>query len=76
FTQSGEAHQMPVALASMLSKYLREVLMACFNAYWADRVPGVKATAGYYQDGLRFLKDIQPHLRRLGIERDQLARQR
>jgi hypothetical protein len=76
YSQSGESRHLLVALASMMSKYLREVLMECFNAYWSSRVPELKPTAGYYEDGLRFLKDIQPHLRRLGIEKEWLVRQR
>ena len=76
FTQSGESKHLPVALASMVSKYVREILMECFNNYWARQVPGVRSTAGYYQDGVRFLKEIRPHMRRLGIGDDVLIRQR
>ncbi|MFH1417091.1 MAG: hypothetical protein ABII12_02230 [Planctomycetota bacterium] len=76
FTQSGESHHLPVALASLVSKYLRELLMACFNRYWSREAPGARPTAGYYKDGLRFLEEIEPHRLRLGIERDQLVRQR
>lgn len=76
FRQSGESQHLPVAMASMVSKYLREVLMGCFNAYWSEQVPGLRPTAGYYQDGQRFLRDVAPHLRRLGIVRDQLVRTR
>ena len=65
-----------VALASMVSKYLRELLMGCFNGYWLGEVPSLRPTAGYYQDGLRFLKEIEPHLRRLGVRREWLVRQR
>jgi ribonuclease HII len=76
FSQSGESRHLLVALASLMSKYLREALMECFNAFWSSHVPELKPTAGYYEDGLRFLKDIQPHLRRLGIEKEWLVRQR
>ncbi len=76
FTQSGESRHMPIALASLISKYLRELLMASFNAYWANHVPDLKPTAGYYSDGLRFLRDIQPHLGRLRVTTDSLVRQR
>ena len=30
-----------VALASMVCKYMREVLMVEFNRYWLDKVPGL-----------------------------------
>ncbi len=76
YHQGGESLHMPVALASLVSKYLRELLMACFNDYWARNVPDLKPTAGYYQDGKRFLRDIDPHLQRLGIQKDRLIRQR
>jgi ribonuclease HII len=76
FTQSGESHHLPTALASIVSKYLREALMGCFNAYWQRHVPFVRPTAGYYQDGLRFLKEIAPHSERLGVSREWLVRQR
>ncbi len=76
FEQSGESLHLPVALASMLSKYIRELLMTCFNGFWSRQVPGIRPTAGYYQDGQRFVQAIQPHLQRLGIERDLLVRKR
>jgi hypothetical protein len=76
FQQAGESRQLPVALASILSKYLRELLMTCFNGYWRSQVPDIAPTAGYYQDGLRFLRQIGPHLPRLGVPRDRLVRSR
>ena len=57
--EKAEAQCLPVAAASMLSKYLREMLMRRFNAFWKQHIPEVKPTAGYYNDGLRFLRDIQ-----------------
>lgn len=65
-----------VALASMVSKYLREVLMADFNCFWQTQVPGVKPTAGYPGDSTRFLNDIRPAMERLGIPMATLWRQR
>ena len=76
YHQAGESHHLPIAAASMVSKYVRELLMECFNRYWAAHVPGLKPTAGYYEDGLRFLRDLQPHLAALGVKREQLVRQR
>ena len=74
FREKAEAHCMPVALASMLSKYLREALMRRFNAFWAQHMPGVPPTAGYYGDGSRFLRDIEPTRRQLGIADEELIR--
>ena len=59
---------LPTALASMTAKYHRELAMRAFNAYWAERVPGLKPTAGYFGDSRRFKKDIGAVQRELGIE--------
>jgi len=76
FTRRGDSTHMPVAMASLISKYVREILMVCFNAYWSRHVADLKPTAGYYQDGLRFLGDIKDHAQRLNVGRDILVRQR
>lgn len=76
FCEKGEDHCMSVALASMLAKYLREALMDRFNAYWKSLQPDLKATAGYHTDGIRFLRDIEPTIRSLGMAREELARSR
>jgi ribonuclease HII len=65
-----------VALASMLSKYLRELLMLEFNRFWQARVPGLKATAGYPGDAERFYAEIRPAVRDLGLEEDALWRRK
>ncbi len=74
FVQKGEDHHLPVALASIFSKYLRELLMVCFNRYWCAQVPGLRPTAGYYQDGQRFLVDIGAAVNRLHVDRQSLVR--
>jgi hypothetical protein len=56
-----------VALASMVSKYLRELLMLEFNRFWQGQVPGLKPTAGYPGDSARFFEAIRPALERLQI---------
>lgn len=76
FAQSGESKELSVAMASLISKYLRELFMGCFNTFWAGHVAGVKPTAGYYQDGRRFLKDIAKDTERLRIQQNLLVRQR
>jgi ribonuclease HII len=74
--EKAEAQCLPVAAASMLSKYLREMLMRRFNAYWKTHLPDVKPTAGYYTDGMRFLRDIQQKRRELAITDELLVRER
>jgi hypothetical protein len=76
FREKAEMSAMPVALASMLSKYLRETLMHRFNAYWASMLPGLTPTAGYHGDGGRFLIDIESKRRELGIADGDLIRAR
>jgi hypothetical protein len=74
FREKAESFCMSVALASMISKYLREALMTRFNAYWKTHLPELKPTAGYYNDGLRFLEDIAVKRRELGIPDRDLIR--
>ena len=74
FTVGCEQRQLPVALASMASKYLRELLMARFNAYWGATLPGVRPTAGYFRDGRRFWAQVEPELPRLGLDPDLILR--
>jgi len=45
------------ALASMAAKYVRELAMRQLNAYFQERVPGLRPTAGYGLDAWRFLDD-------------------
>jgi hypothetical protein len=66
FQAKGESY-MPTAMASMASKYLRELAMHSFNAFWAERVPGLKPTAGYPEDARRFIEQIAPAQRESGI---------
>ena len=45
-------------------------------SFWRAHVPTVTPTAGYYQDGLRFLKDVDTAIRKLQIDRELLIRSR
>jgi hypothetical protein len=75
FQPKGERH-LPTALASMTAKYLRELAMRPFNAFWQRHVPELKATAGYPSDAQRFFSDIQAARRRLKIADAILWRER
>ena len=57
-----------VALASILSKSLREHWMDAFNAAWLARVPGLKPTAGYPVDAQRFRHAIEPLCQAQGLD--------
>ncbi|MFP4057729.1 MAG: hypothetical protein ACLF0G_12760 [Candidatus Brocadiia bacterium] len=74
FHANGDAKHMPIALGSVYSKYLRELFMRSFNAYWTGHVPGLRPTAGYAADARRFLRDIEPARQRLGVDLRLLVR--
>lgn len=57
-----------VALASMVSKSIRELWMEVFNAFWLDQVEGLRPTAGYPVDAARFRADIEEAARARGLE--------
>ncbi len=74
FVEKGEESCMAVALASLFSKYVRELFMRLENQYWLQCMPGLKPTAGYYEDAQRFLSQIAPLIREKAIREDILIR--
>lgn len=74
FEVGADKHHLPVSLASMVSKYVRELLMERINCYFASRNPDLKPTAGYWTDGLRFLNDVRTSLPDLHIDQHRLVR--
>lgn len=76
FAVDSDQQHLPVGLASMLAKYLREALMERFNAYWRTLLPDLRPTAGYRGDAQRFLKDIAPALPPSGLTAAQFVRLR
>jgi ribonuclease HII len=66
FLMGGE-RMLPTALASMTAKYLREIAMIPFNAFWQRHIPDLKPTAGYPGDSRRFLNEIRGACQRLQI---------
>jgi len=74
FTVKAEQSQLPVALASMVCKYIREVMMELFNRFWQGRVEDLAPTAGYYTDGRRFFSEIRPAMADLNIDESLLYR--
>lgn len=76
FSVASEKSHLPVALASMICKYVRELFMTLLNGFWAGHVPGIKPTAGYYTDGSRFFQEILPAVRSLGYDEQMLWRER
>ncbi len=76
FAVSADAEDSAVSLASMFSKYVRELFMDMFNAFWRGRKEGLSPTAGYYTDGQRFLREIETLRNELKIDRDLIVRRR
>lgn len=76
FEPRADGRHFCVALASMISKYLREALMHEFNQFWCNQVPDLKPTAGYYTDANRFYDAIRPVAEKMGISHECLWRKR
>jgi hypothetical protein len=74
FKEGGDGLTLPTALASMVAKYVRELHMGAFNAYWQERLNGLRPTAGYWSDAGRFLRDIAPVARAEGVDARLLVR--
>lgn len=67
FLVGGDQASFAVALASMVSKYLRELLMMQFNAFFQRHAPEVPPTAGYPVDAQRWWRDTADVRARLGL---------
>lgn len=76
FQPRADTAHLCVALASMISKYLRELLMHEFNRFWQEQVPGLKPTAGYPGDAARYFDAIRPAAQRLGVPEAALWRRK
>ncbi|MFQ5495011.1 MAG: hypothetical protein ACE5EX_06480 [Phycisphaerae bacterium] len=76
FIAGGDRRHFAVALASVFSKYVRELYMYALNRHWCRCVPGLAATAGYYTDARRWLSDAAEALARLSVDRSLLVRLR
>jgi ribonuclease HII len=76
FAIKADSRFLPVSLASMASKYVREVMMESINRYFLGFCPEIKPTAGYWQDGLRFIEDVESKLGHLEYDPEKLIRSR
>ena len=74
FAAQADANHLPVALASMTAKYVRELLMIRLNRFFQNHMPELKPTAGYVEDGRRFVSDIEPVIASAGLDRSALIR--
>ncbi len=74
FETGADERYLPVSLASMAGKYLRELLMECMNDYFMAMDAGLKPTAGYWKDGTRFIEELHKRLPELKIDGHRLIR--
>lgn len=74
FVVDGDDKFLPVSLASMVSKYLRELFMFSINRYFGQLYPDLKPTAGYWTDGLRFIGELKKNLPHLEYDAGLLIR--
>ncbi len=74
FGVDADENFLPVSLASMVSKYLRELLVDNINQYFLTFCPDLKPTAGYWKDGLRFIDDLQRKIPHVQFDSNQLIR--
>ena len=74
FAVRGDERFLPVSLASMTSKYLRQVLMESINRYFISQCTHLAPTAGYWKDGTRFIKDLDTHPARVKYDSEKLIR--
>ncbi|MCJ7729097.1 MAG: hypothetical protein MUO27_04365, partial [Sedimentisphaerales bacterium] len=74
FAVGADDRFLPVALASMLSKYLRQLLIENINRYFISFHAELKPTAGYWTDGLRFIEDLKRNIPHVAFDSNQLIR--
>ncbi|MHC4122640.1 MAG: hypothetical protein ACYSSI_03625 [Planctomycetota bacterium] len=74
FIVGADGKFLPVSLASMVSKYLRELLVRNINHHFTSFHAELKPTAGYWKDGLRFISDLRRYLPDVKYDSNQLIR--
>jgi len=74
FEVGADELHLPVSLASMVSKYIRELLMECLNDYFVAMDASLRPTAGYWKDGTRFVEELHKRLPELKIDGHRLVR--
>ncbi len=74
FSAGADGEHLPVALASMTAKYVRELMMLRLNRYFRSHMPELKPTAGYVEDGRRFLAEVKPVIQAAQLNEADLVR--
>ena len=76
FCVRGDASHLPIALASMLSKYIRELFMTLLNRYWHAIEPSLPHTSGYRTDGWKFVRALDGMAEGRSVRREMLIRRK
>jgi len=74
FIKDGDASEFAIALASIFSKYYRELSMLKLNRFFQSHILSLKPTSGYQTDSRRFIREINPLFSKLGLERNNFIR--
>jgi ribonuclease HII len=71
FEVDADAYHLPVSLASMVGKYLRELIMERQNRYYLERDPLLRRVSGYHDPNTKdFIERSLPLRKRLGITKE------
>jgi ribonuclease HII len=74
FVVAADRKYLPVSLASMVSKFLRQLMIDNLNNYFRFFNSTLKPTAGYWKDGLRFISDLKALVPDITYNSNQLIR--
>lgn len=76
FYKNGDSLYEEISMASILAKWLRETYMNSFNSYWLTYNSKIQPTAGYPEDGKRFIKEMRPYFDKSLLSPDLIIRNR
>jgi hypothetical protein len=76
FKPKADKHSFCTALASIFSKFIREIFMSDFNNFFAENIPDIKRTAGYPGDAPRFISEISDFLVKKNIAENEIIRKK
>ncbi|AQT70281.1 ribonuclease HII [Anaerohalosphaera lusitana] len=76
FVAKADLRFLPVALASMTAKYVRELLIGSLNDHFAAKCGTIKPTAGYWKDGTRYINELKNNLPPDDLPHSMLVRSR
>ena len=74
FIAGADLKYLPVSLASMISKLIRELLIQNLNSYFSCLCNTIKPTAGYWQDGQRYVAELSTQLPASALPKNLLIR--